>query len=89
MVSSTPGVSTDRSVSGVIKKDMNCCLCTEDLDHCHGTLIVHSALFVECADPDCVDVSRVRHALVVECVDLDGGCECDTHAAASQPAFVS
>lgn len=47
------------------------------LDHCQGTLVVHlEDGFTECTDPECADLDQVRHALIVDCTALSGGCEC-------------
>ncbi|MFF0489421.1 hypothetical protein ACWDSJ_05270 [Nocardia sp. NPDC003482] len=53
-----------------------CLSCDAALDHCHGTLIVHSDRSVECTEPDCSDHDHTRHAFVVDCFDLAGGCRC-------------
>lgn len=53
-----------------------CRACLSDLDHCHGTLVVHATTTVECTDPDCFDTSRVRHVLVIDCSELARGCGC-------------
>ena len=48
------------------------------LDHCAGTLIVHvdGGYGVECTDADCVQADDLRHALIVDCTALSGGCGC-------------
>jgi hypothetical protein len=54
-----------------------CVRCARDLDHCHGTLVVHTAGDVECTEPACFDVDRVRHAFVVDCAGtLVDACTC-------------
>jgi hypothetical protein len=55
---------------------MECASCTSDLDHCHGTLVVHPDNVAECTEPGCADFERVRHALIIDCQLVDGGCEC-------------
>ncbi|MGK8521582.1 hypothetical protein ACRS6B_08505 [Nocardia asteroides] len=30
----------------------------------------------ECTDDECLDFSHVRHAFVLDCRDLAGGCRC-------------
>lgn len=55
---------------------MACAACSNELDHCHGTLIVHATTEVECTDETCVELDAVRHALVVDCESLTGGCGC-------------
>jgi hypothetical protein len=55
----------------------DCVRCGSDLDHCHGTLVVHLDGSVDCTEPDCVDVDSVRHTLVVGCDDaMFDGCGC-------------
>ncbi|WP_182345626.1 hypothetical protein [Tomitella gaofuii] len=58
-----------------------CPLCAADLDHCHGTLIVHHDLVMECTDAGCTALDRVRHALVVECGEIVPPCGCGDVAA--------
>ena len=48
--------------------------CACDLDHCHGTLVVHVDAGVECTDPWCEDNDQARHGLVVDCVSTVFGC---------------
>jgi hypothetical protein len=55
---------------------MECVSCTRDLDHCHGTLIVHTTEFVECTELLCVDLDQTRHLAIVDCSAVDGGCDC-------------
>ncbi|GAA5156910.1 MULTISPECIES: hypothetical protein [Amycolatopsis] len=55
---------------------MECPNCVADLDHCHGTLIVHTDEVVECSEPGCRDFDRVRHTFVVTCEEVDGDCHC-------------
>lgn len=51
--------------------------CSAELDHCHGSLVVHADTEVECTQPGCVDLHVVRHTLaVVRCEDVDGTCTC-------------
>jgi hypothetical protein len=62
---------------------MECAFCTSNIDHCHGTLVVHPEPgFAECTDPSCADADRVRHGLIVDCHALDADCAC---APAAQP----
>jgi hypothetical protein len=56
---------------------MECVSCTRDLDHCHGTLIVHTIEFVECTELLCVDLDQTRHLAIVDCSAVDGGCDCE------------
>lgn len=52
-----------------------CTSCDSALDHCHGTLIVHTDWSVECTD-GCFDSDRSRHSFIVDCFDIAGGCGC-------------
>lgn len=54
----------------------SCADCAEGLDHCHGTVIAHRDGATECTEPNCAPADPVRHALVVDCADVDGGCAC-------------
>jgi len=47
---------------------MSCPDCARDAEHCHGTLVLLAESVVECTDPDCRDVARERHDLVVVAV---------------------
>ncbi|SDW54907.1 hypothetical protein SAMN05421504_101873 [Amycolatopsis xylanica] len=55
---------------------MMCALCAAELDHCHGTLIVHPNGDVECMEPDCTDLDAVRHEFTIDCLTVEGGCPC-------------
>ncbi|HEX3788474.1 MAG TPA: hypothetical protein VHW44_11480 [Pseudonocardiaceae bacterium] len=55
---------------------MSCPECVRELDHCHGTLLIHLDDQVECTDGDCTDLDQVRHVLVVSCDLVVGGCAC-------------
>ncbi|MFE3441986.1 hypothetical protein ACFXNW_03045 [Nocardia sp. NPDC059180] len=53
-----------------------CPSCEAALDHCHGTLVIHAGRIAECTEADCIDFDHARHAFVVDCTDLAGGCRC-------------
>lgn len=53
-----------------------CAECAAELDHCHGTLVTHHDGFAECTEDTCAEFDPARHALRIECHDLDGGCAC-------------
>ncbi len=55
------------------------------LDHCHGTVMLHESGGVECTDPHCSDAEPARHALVVECGSIQGGCDCQATFYAELP----
>ncbi|NLE81024.1 MAG: hypothetical protein GX610_15860 [Rhodococcus sp.] len=52
------------------------CSEAEGLDHCHGTLILHTDGSAECTDELCVREIEARHQLIVDCADLIEGCGC-------------
>jgi hypothetical protein len=52
----------------------SCPDCGLNVDHCHGTLVVHSDRFVDCTDASCVFPDPLRHELLVDCVAVLGGC---------------
>lgn len=62
-----------------------CAGCSAEIDHCHGTLILHTRSVVECTDAGCDELSAVRHRLILDCGTIDGGCEC---ARASRPELL-
>ncbi|MFR9752687.1 hypothetical protein ACL02S_16845 [Nocardia sp. 004] len=45
-------------------------------NHCHGTLIVHASWITECTEEQCIDSTHSRHAFVIDCHNLAGGCRC-------------
>lgn len=45
-----------------------------DIDRCRGTLISHRDTALDCTEDDCALADPVRHALVVDCVAVLGGC---------------
>jgi len=54
---------------------MECRSCARELDHCHGTLVVHENGEVGCTG-ECANLDAARHALSITCADIDGGCAC-------------
>jgi hypothetical protein len=52
----------------------SCSDCRFGVDHCHGTLIVHAERTVECTDADCELGDLMRHAFILDCTALLGGC---------------
>jgi hypothetical protein len=48
----------------------------ERIDYCSGTLIAHVVGGTDCTDDECSDHDRARHRLVVDCIDVAGGCGC-------------
>lgn len=65
---------------GDINEDVNSecerCREAEVLDHCHGTLILHTDGAAECTDELCLRVTEVRHQLIVDCAELVEDCGC-------------
>jgi hypothetical protein len=45
-----------------------------DIDRCRGTLISHCDAALDCTEDDCALADPVRHALVIDCVAVLGGC---------------
>ena len=54
---------------------MSSCLdCDRDVDHCHGTLVMHSDRTVECTNAACELGDLLRHVFVIDCAAVPGGC---------------
>jgi hypothetical protein len=51
-----------------------CAACSADVDHCHGTLVAHGDGTVDCTDATCAGADPLRHALIVDCAAVLGGC---------------
>jgi hypothetical protein len=67
---------------------MKCRDCVRGVDHCHGTLVTHVADVAECTER-CDDLDPTRHAWLITCGDVNGGCVCCTPSETverSQPA---
>ena len=52
----------------------SCPDCGLHVDHCHGTLVVHFDRAIECTDAACDLPDLLRHAFVVDCMAVLGGC---------------
>ncbi len=52
----------------------SCPDCGLGIDHCHGTLVVHSDRSLDCTDASCDLPDLLRHAFVVDCIAVLGGC---------------
>ena len=52
----------------------SCPDCGLNVDHCHGTLVVHSDRSLDCTDTTCEFPDLLRHELVVDCMAVQGGC---------------
>jgi hypothetical protein len=52
----------------------SCSDCGLDVDHCHGTLVVHSDRSLDCTDVGCDLPDLLRHGFVVDCMAVLGGC---------------
>jgi len=52
---------------------MRCRYCRDGLEHCHGTIIIHSQRRAECTD-DCDGPELVAHAVRIDCDAV--GCAC-------------
>ncbi|AEF41549.1 hypothetical protein AS9A_3104 [Hoyosella subflava DQS3-9A1] len=56
----------------------DCADCTAELDHCHGTLIIHTGGSRECTSDECIAPARHRHVWVLDCDALQPDCSCAT-----------
>ena len=58
--------------------------CREDLEHCHGTAIVHVDGLADCSDDPGCRLPAPLHLFVITCAEV--GCDClpDTVPAAAQ-----
>jgi hypothetical protein len=54
-----------------------CLDCERELDHCHGTLVVHLDGVVECTDAHCLEMHVALHELVLQCDQVGTPCTCD------------
>ena len=52
----------------------SCVDCDRDVDHCHGTLVVHSDRTVECTHAACELGDLLRHVFIIDCAAVLGGC---------------
>jgi hypothetical protein len=52
----------------------SCPDCGLDVDHCHGTLILHTDRTVDCTDAACQLPELLRHDFIIDCIDVVGGC---------------
>ncbi|MGH3724702.1 MAG: hypothetical protein ACRDUS_11345 [Mycobacterium sp.] len=64
-----------KSPEGSGVRDDACRDCARDIDHCHGTLVMHSYRHAECTALDCDGPYLLRHSLVIDCVTAQ--CDCD------------
>jgi hypothetical protein len=56
-------------------RDMSRCQdCGLEIDHCHGTLVMHFNRTVDCTDGACELPDLLRHALIIDCAVVLGGC---------------
>ncbi len=53
---------------------MVCADCRAEIDHCHGTLVVHREGIAECTVTRCVGLDPARHSLIIDCQDGSFGC---------------
>jgi hypothetical protein len=52
-----------------------CAECQQDLEHCHGTAILHVDGAADCSDdPDC-RLTAELHLFVMSCAELDRCCD--------------
>ena len=53
-----------------------CRACSSEVDHCHGTVVIHADGSVDCTEVRCVDVSETRHSYVLACSIALRECGC-------------
>jgi hypothetical protein len=51
----------------------SCSDCGLDVDHCHGTLVMHDDRTVDCTDAACDLPDLLSHAFIVDCIAVRGG----------------
>jgi len=51
-----------------------CADCRHDLEHCHGTAIVHVDGLADCSDDPGCRLPAALHLFVISCADV--GCDC-------------
>ncbi len=56
--------------------DRLCADCEAEMDHCHGTLIVHQEGVHECTEQGCFVLDTTRHDMVVDCAGIAVDCDC-------------
>jgi hypothetical protein len=52
----------------------SCPDCGLNVDHCHGTLVMHDDRTVDCTDAACDLPDLLSHAFIVDCIAVRGGC---------------
>ena len=60
-----------------------CYDCEQDLEHCHGTALVHPDGLTECTDDPACRLGRDQHMLEAPCEDAD--CPCGLPEPAALP----
>lgn len=58
------------------ERQIQCADCVSDVDHCHDSLLRHADGSLKCTGANCLDLASVRHALSIDCAELQGGCGC-------------
>lgn len=69
-------VVRETSSGGGYRMNELCADCANELDHCHGTLIIHREGIIECTEDGCVVLDTVRHDLIIDCESVTGVCGC-------------
>lgn len=62
-------------MKSIPSSEPGCSHCTDELAHCHATLVVHVDGDAECLDSDCVEAWE-SHPLVATCLDIGWTCDC-------------
>jgi hypothetical protein len=58
--------------------------CRGDLEHCHGTAIMHIDGLADCSDNPGCPLPAALHLFVISCAEADCDCLADTVPAAAQ-----
>lgn len=63
-------------MTSAARRKASCRECEEAVDHCHGTVMLHSDGSVECTEVHCSDLSEFRHIYVLTCTVVINECRC-------------
>jgi hypothetical protein len=61
-------------ISMLFRKTPAAACCGNDLEHCHGTLVLHADRTVECEHEAVCGADEAQHELWVSCDELRCGC---------------
>ena len=61
-------------ITNLFKRTTTPACCGQDVDHCHGTLVLHADGTLECEDESVCGADEAQHELWVACGELGCGC---------------